>query len=208
MHEQLSGKRLCALARPPQRGLRITSRDWIDQLLQRKPHLWTLNLEGSLSRAAPNIDDVFAASSSPGLVASFPHRADRHTRSARHRGHTAVANRARLGARPKSTRSLVRGRLQQVLLLTNKVLGVHIKRRSFRRDRVDPLNALSRPPRARRPELIRSSVRRERHFADSFASVRSAIARIMLTRLQRCPSCLRPNSRNDRICACSAKGQQ
>jgi SRSO17 transposase len=64
------------------------------------------------------------------------------------------------------------------------------------------------PPRVGRPQLVRTAARRERHFADSFASIRQAIARVMLRWLDRCPTCLTPTARadlNDRSCACRGK---
>ena len=65
---------------------------------------------------------------------------------------------------------------------------------------------LRRPP-PRRPGfvlLVRTSSRPERHFADSFATVRMAIARVIAGWLPRCPFCRRasaPETRRTRPAA-------
>jgi SRSO17 transposase len=49
------------------------------------------------------------------------------------------------------------------------------------------------PPRRSPPKTVRSNARPERHFEDSFASIRLAIARFLATWLPRCPLCHRAN---------------
>ncbi len=144
LREQLRGQRVRALARPPQRRLRVAARDRIDELLQRRPHLGMRDLVRSFAGAASNLDDVLGPGACASLVAPLAHRADRHAGRARHCGHAAPADRVRLGAGPQSTRALVHGRLQQAPLLANQLLRVraHIDGRSRRRDPVDPLRAV------------------------------------------------------------------
>src|SRR5690606_11260065 len=141
--EQLRRQRMRALARPPQRRLRITTGDWIDQLFERRPHLGMDDLERPLPSAASNLDDVIRSRSRANLVPSLPNGAARHPRCPRYCGNAPVSHCVRLRARPESTRSLIHGRLQQAPLLANELLRVHPERRSFWSDPVDPLNALS-----------------------------------------------------------------
>ena len=49
LREQLRGQRVRALARPAQRRLRVATRDRIDELLQRRPHLGMHDLVRSLA---------------------------------------------------------------------------------------------------------------------------------------------------------------
>ena len=70
--EQLRRQRMRALARPPQRRLRITTGDWIDQLFERRPHLGMDDLERPLPSAASNLDDVIRSRSRANLVPSRP----------------------------------------------------------------------------------------------------------------------------------------
>ena len=54
-------------------------------------------------------------------------------------------------------------------------------------------------------------MRPERHYADSFATIRIEIMRVMLRWLDRCPTCLAPNSKTQAInqtCSCAVKGRQ
>jgi hypothetical protein len=53
------------------------------------------------------------------------------------------------------------------------------------------------PPRTKPPIVTRSIERPERHFADSFTTIRLAIARLIATWLPRCPVCRRPNARSE-----------
>src|SRR5450432_688024 len=130
--EHLGRQHVRALACPPQRRLRVAPRHRIDELLQRGPHLRMRDFVRSLPRAAPNLDDVRRPRTGACLVPALANRADRHAGRARHRGHAAVPDRARLGACPQPPRSLIHGRLQQAPLLANRLLRVHCERRSRR----------------------------------------------------------------------------
>jgi hypothetical protein len=117
--EQLGGEQVRALARPTQRRLRVAPRDRIDEFLERRPHLGVRDLVGARAATAPSLDDVLGPRAGTSLVPSLPHRTDRHAGRPRHRGHTAVADGPRLGARPQPTRTFVHGCLQQAPLLAN-----------------------------------------------------------------------------------------
>jgi hypothetical protein len=66
--EQFGGQHVRALARPAQRGLRVTACHRIDELLTGRPHLGMRRLERSLAVAAPNLDDVARHRTGAGLV--------------------------------------------------------------------------------------------------------------------------------------------
>lgn len=54
-------------------------------------------------------------------------------------------------------------------------------------------------------------MRPERHYADSFATIRIEIMRVMLRWLDRCPTCLARNFKTqpvERTCLCGFKGRQ
>jgi hypothetical protein len=105
-------QRIAELGRPAQWRLRVTACDRIDELLKRRPHFWMCDLVRSVAGTAPNLDHVITPRARTRLVASLPHRADRHASCARNRGY-AVADRISLGSSPQSTRPLIHGRLQQ-----------------------------------------------------------------------------------------------
>jgi hypothetical protein len=122
--EQFGGKRVRALTCPAQRGFRVPSRHWIDQLLQRRPHFGMGRLLRSFPSASPHIDDIFAPRAGTSLVPPLPYGADRQSGRTRDRGHAAVANCIRLRPGPQAPRSLVQRRLQQAPLLADRSLAV------------------------------------------------------------------------------------
>ena len=139
--EHLASEQVRALARPPQRRLRVAARRGVDQILQLRPRIRLLDLEGSPSATlATNLHQVIATRTSTSLVPSLSNRADRKARRTCHGGHATPPNRIGLGARPQPTRALVHRRLQQAPLLADESLNLHAKRRSCRRDPVDPLS--------------------------------------------------------------------
>src|SRR5882762_6094393 len=98
--EQFGGQHGRALARPPQRRVRVAPRDRIDELVQPGPHLRMRDFVRSFTGTPPNLDDVLEPRAGAGLIPSLPHRADRQASRARHSGHTAVTDRTRLRTRP------------------------------------------------------------------------------------------------------------
>ena len=117
------------------------ARHRVDQLLQLRPGIRLLDLEGAPpTTLATNLHQVVAARTSTSLVPSLSNRADRKARRTCHGGHATPPNRVGLGARPQPTRALVHRRLQQAPLLADESLNLHAKRRSRRRDPVDPLS--------------------------------------------------------------------
>jgi len=136
--EQLAGQHLRALACPPQRRLRVTPSDRIDELLQRGPHLRMHDLIGALAAAATDIDDILGPRTRPSLVPPLAHRADCQARRARYRCHSTVPHDVGLRTGPQPSRSLIHRRPQQAPLSTNLLFRVHDNGRSRLRVPVDP----------------------------------------------------------------------
>jgi hypothetical protein len=137
--EHLGGQRVRALVRPAQRRLWIPARRWGDELLECRNEFWMHGFVASSATAlAPNLHDVVCARTAAHFRPTESHGADRQSGRTCYRRDPTPAHRVGFGTGPQTTRAFIHRRCQQAPFPPDQLLGVHSKRRSRRRDPVDP----------------------------------------------------------------------
>ena len=135
-------RRACAL-QVHRSALRITTRDGIDELLQRGPHLRMHLFERPRSGTAAHVDDVVRLGAGSTFIATLSYSADRETCGSSDGSHTTEP--AGFGTCPQATLPFIQRGIQQAPLLANQLLGIVRRPHSRRRSRVTTCCRSPRP---------------------------------------------------------------